>query len=73
MSQDAWIVTAKWSNSSDTHHGPWEYAEQAERWAKANLDGDRACTAWGLGVLTPGHLTADGARFSSCGCPVEGT
>jgi hypothetical protein len=57
--EDAWIVIAEWVNSSDTHHGPWPYVEDAERWARSSLDDDAAVTAWNLGILTP---PADGAR-----------
>jgi hypothetical protein len=53
VDEEAWIVAVKWANSSDTHHGPWAYADEAERWAKTTLDQDVACIGWALGVLTP--------------------
>ena len=65
MTEQAWIVTARWSNSDDTHHGPWMYAEQAEQWAKDNLDGEAAVTSWQVGILTPAIDTPASWRSSS--------
>ena len=49
----AWIVRAQWSNSGDTFHGPWQFSEQATRWAQDVLDDERGCTFWDVAILQP--------------------
>ena len=50
---DAWIIAAEWINSGPTFHGPFAYAEQAEQWARQNLDTAAACSRYELAILSP--------------------
>ncbi len=53
MTNDSWIVAVTWVDGTRTHHGPWAYAEDAEKWLRLAFRPDERVATWKLAILTP--------------------